>query len=164
MRTEIRVRPATSADRAACLDMWTALHAELSGREPTHRLAPDALSRWENDLGWWLRSEHDAVLVAEHEGTGHEERVVGMITAHPHRPAPLYVDELRLWLDDLYVKPGARRCGVGIALLDAAEAFAAEIGAGAVEAGILAENGPMRALWARRGGRETAVTARREIR
>ena len=152
MREPFPVRPARPEDRAACVRLWEALQVEQTALDPSHQLAPDAATRWANDFREWVRSPVDAVLVAERGGT-----VVGLITAHPHRPAPLYADRLLVWLDDLYVVPGARGAGVASALLDAAEAFAGELGAEGVEAGIRAANAPMRALWARRGGREAAV-------
>ena len=146
------IRPARREDRAACVALWQALQAEQAAMDPDHRLAPDAATRWRADFDAWVRSRVDAVLVAERGGA-----LVGLITAHPHRPPPLYADRLLVWMDDLYVAPGARGLGVGSALLDAAEAFARSLGAEGVEAGIRTANAPMRALWERRGGRETAV-------
>jgi GNAT superfamily N-acetyltransferase len=156
--SEVAIRPARTGDRPACLELWRALQDEQAVRDPAHRLAPDAAQRWQTDFGWWLRSEVDAVLVAEREGA-----VVGMITAHPHRPSPLYADELVCWLDDLYLRPDARGLGAAALLLDAAETFARRIGAAAVEAGIQADNAEMRAVWTRRGGRERSITVRRDL-
>ena len=158
MSASFRVRPARLEDRAACVRLWQALQDEQAGLDPAHRLAPDAAERWANDVREWVRSPVDAVLVAEREG-----EVVGLVTAHPHRPAPLYADRLLVWLDDLYVAPEARGTGIGSALLDAAETFARALGAEAVEAGIRAANGPMRAMWARRGGREASVAVAKRL-
>ena len=160
MSGPVHVRPARSDDRAACLRMWEALHAEQAALDPSHRLAPDAPTRWGNDFGEWVRSQADAVLVAEREGA-----LVGPHHGPPAPPGPA----LRRPPAGLAGRPlrGARRAGPrrGFpALLDAAEAFARDLGADAVEAGIRAANAPMRAVWARRGGREAAVAVEKALR
>ena len=154
----VHVRPARREDRAACVRLWAALQAAQTALDPAHRLAPDAAERWATDFADWTRSKVDAVWVAERSGD-----VVGLLTAHPHRPSPLYADRLLVWLDDLYVEPSARGCGVATALLDAGEAFARELGADGVEAGIRTANAPMRELWARRRGRESVVVVTKEV-
>jgi ribosomal protein S18 acetylase RimI-like enzyme len=92
----------------------------------------------------WLRARmrfgESVVLVAERGGV-----VVGFTQLYPMYSS---VRTARTWiLNDLYIDAGARRCGVGRALLDAASAFAREDGAFGISLETARDNAPARALY-----------------
>ncbi len=83
----------------------------------------------------WLRAKRDAALpvfVADEDG-----RVLGFATYGPFRPWPAYKYSVEL---SVYVDAGARRRGVGTALVRAVVASARERGLHVVLAGITADN------------------------
>lgn len=64
-----------------------------------------------------------------------------------------------LLMDGIFVQPQARGAGVGSALLDAVEALAARLGMARVRLDVIDTNPRARALYERRGYRETARTS-----
>ena len=147
------IRRARPADYAAVQELWTALHREQEASDPRYRLAPDAAQRWMADLRAWSRSDADRVFVAEHD-----DGLIGLLVAHLHWPAPIYEQRLLVWVDDLYVRPAFRGCGVGRGLLHAAVRWGADAGAREVRAGVLASNGAARRFWEGMGAGDYAVT------
>ena len=142
-----RVRPAERADQDAALALWLALHREHEALDLRYRLAVDAADRWAHDFPEWLRSEHHGLWVAESEAG----ELVGLLTAHAGWPVPVYAPVSFVHVDDLFVHPSVRGQGLGAALLDAVRAWATQIGAEEVRAGVLAANVAGHDFWTEQG-------------
>lgn len=148
------IRPARSSDLPAALALWIALHREHEAQDDRYRLSDDATSRWSADFRTWTRSATDRVWL------GLDAGAVGLLTAHVYEPAPVFAPVRMLWVDDLYVAPGARRAGLAARLLDAARQWGHEVGATELRAGVLATNAAGRAFWSRHGAADLSVTVR----
>jgi L-amino acid N-acyltransferase YncA len=99
----------------------------------------------------WI--DHDLVVVAERGGA-----IVGWAKASPYSDAHHYYDGVRE--ATLYVERGARRTGVGRALLEALAGAAGEAGAHKLVAKIFTDNEPSIAMIAGLGWREVGVHRR----
>ena len=117
------------------------------------RRSADAEARWRNDFRTWIESDFDCVLVAEAEGG-----LVGLVTAHPYWPAPVYAERLDAYVTELYVQPGHRGRGIGQQLVEGLRAWARRIGAAQVRAGVLAANADARRFWKQVGARDFFIT------
>lgn len=147
------VRPARPAERDVAVALWTALHREHEAQDARYRLSDDAVQRWTTDVRDWLRSPRDAVWLGLDGATP-----VGLLTAHLYETTPMYAPVSLVYVDDLYVRPASRGRGLASALLGAARAWGADLGATELRAGVLAANGPGRAFWARQGAEDFSVT------
>lgn len=108
---------------------------------------PADLARARDWLRTRMRVGESVVLVAERGGTA-----AGFTQLYPMYSS---VRTARTWiLNDLYVDAGARRCGVGRALLDAAVAFAREDGAFGISLETARDNAAARALYRAAGWNE----------
>jgi GNAT superfamily N-acetyltransferase len=134
--------------------MQEALRAEHQPLDPRYRISDDAPARWSADLRTWVRSDADRILVADAGPAG----LVGLAVAHLSWPAPIYVQRLMVWVDDLYVVPPWRGRGVGRALLDHLGAWGRAAGATELRAGVLAANEQGRLFWSAAGGTDFSVT------
>jgi ribosomal protein S18 acetylase RimI-like enzyme len=91
----------------------------------------------------WIATESRVIVVAI-DG----ERWVGMVACR-------LLEETSTWLTALWVQPGARGTGLGLALIDAAADWAHERGRTAVELSVTTNNAAAAALYARAGFAET---------
>ncbi|MGB8634309.1 MAG: GNAT family N-acetyltransferase [Rhodanobacteraceae bacterium] len=111
-----------------------------------YRQAPDAAAARAYLLER-LQHEEAVILLAESEGTA-----VGFTLLYPGfssvRMARAHV------LNDLYVVPEARRKGIGLALLEAAAAFARSCGSMRISLETAHDNQPAQALYRRAGWHE----------
>ncbi len=120
----IRVRPARAGDGEGCAAAWLQAARYYAGRDPARFVVPDA-----DGVAEFFKGRRAAAgqsdqtrLVADRGG-----RVVGLLTASVHRPAPqaryLFLRQAtvtRLSVDALVVAEWARRAGVATALMSAA--------------------------------------------
>jgi GNAT superfamily N-acetyltransferase len=151
--TAPRIRGATLDDVEGALALWRLLQDEHEAVEPRIRRSADAERRWRTDFGMWVASRAHGVFVAAAGG-----RVVGLVTAHPYWPAPVYEEQLEVYVNELVVHPDWRGRGIGRDLIDVVRAWAAETGAGQVRAGVLTANPDAVAFWQRIGGEPFYVT------
>jgi len=129
-RARVADRPALTALLRELLDHHAALLPRVGGA-----IAESALARA-------LDAASAAVWIAE-EGA----LAIGFCVAD-FESAPAELDERgRACVSELYVRPGARRRGVGRALADAAFAWARERGAARVEVRVAAGNAEGQAFW-----------------
>ncbi len=149
------IRRATPADRDAAVALWEQLQDEHEALDPRVRRSPSARDRWATDFDVWVRSDAHRVFVAE---AGPSGEVVGLVTAHPYWPAPVYVEELEVYVTELVVHADWRGRGVGRMLLDAVRTWAEQTGAARVRAGVLAANAAGRRFWEREGAEDLFVT------
>jgi ribosomal protein S18 acetylase RimI-like enzyme len=130
----LTIRPATEADVDVLRELWEEFDAEAP--EPAHRehLAFD--EDWES-IRQFI-AERLALLAEDAEGP------VAFALAKLERPAICF-------LDTLYVRPRARRQGVGKELMAEAAAWAVERGAQTMTLEVLSSNAEARAVYDRLG-------------
>lgn len=142
----VQVREATQSDAQAIADIYNPYITETAATFHTHPV--DAAER----LAWLAgHDERHPVLVAEADG-----RVVGWgaLTRWATRPAWHRTVEV-----SIYVAPGHRREGIGMALMQALLERASEAGHHVVIGQVVADNGPSLAM-AQRAGFERAGVLR----
>jgi GNAT superfamily N-acetyltransferase len=136
----VRVRPAAPADVPAVVQLILALaeYERLAGEA-----APDEARLREHLFGAERRAE---VLVAEVHG-----RIGGFALFFPTYST--FLTRPGLWLEDLFVLPELRRCGIGTALLRRVAEIAVERGCGRLEWSVLDWNEPALRFYRRLGAR-----------
>jgi len=138
------VRQAQAADQEVVGTLWQQLLDDQSELDDRMGVAEDALDRWNNDFPVWLEDETARIYVAEDEN----EEVAGFVTARRWGPPPIYEESSEVYLDELYVRPEARRKGYGTQLVHAVRSWADQIGARRIRLRVLTSNQPARAFWA----------------
>jgi GNAT superfamily N-acetyltransferase len=150
------IRPARERDAAAVGRLWLDLLEAQAALDERMGVADDALERWRNDFPMWLRDDTRRIIVAEAtgeakagEGTGSEgtTAIHGFASAHRWGPAPVYRDAPEVFLDELYVRPAARRQGIGSRLVAAVTDWADEGDAHRIRLRVLDANEEGRAFW-----------------
>ncbi|HEX7071201.1 MAG TPA: GNAT family N-acetyltransferase, partial [Rhodothermales bacterium] len=105
------IRLVTAADRENLGRLWLAFLQEQSKLDARVVVSDDALERWQNDFAAWIARDSRHILVAEQHGD-----VVGFTAAVRTAPAPIFAYVPELFIEELFVRPDARRRGVGTAL------------------------------------------------
>ena len=118
-----------------------------------HRPSDSAEARWRTDFGAWVGSEFDRVFVADDEG-----EVVGLATAHTYWPMPVYEQAMEVYITELVVATERRGGGIGARLVEAARAWARDLGVRQIRVGVLSRNERGQAFWARQGAEDFFVT------
>jgi len=136
------IRPAAPADVDAAAALWRLLQDEHEAADPRIRRSDDAEARWRSDFAVWCRSDAHGVWVA----VGDDE-VVGLLTAHPYWPAPVYEGVLEAYINEIIVREDWRGRGAGRKLAAAAREWARQHGIGQLRAGVLAVNPDALAFW-----------------
>jgi len=147
------IRRARRDDETAAVALWASLQAEHEAMDARHRPSDSAPERWRNDFRVWVGSDAHRVFVAESE-----ETLVGLVTAHPYWPSPMYVQELEVYITELVVASEQRGAGVGARLVEAVRAWAREQGVSRIRAGVLSRNERGRAFWQREGAEDFFTT------
>lgn len=157
MSGAVTIRRARPAEREAAVALWAQLQDEHAAMDARHRPSESARERWRNDFIVWSESEAHRVFVADAGG-----EIVGLLTAHPYWPAPVYVQELEVYVTELVVRPDFRGQRVGERLIEAVRAWAREQGVVQIRAGVLSRNERGAAFWRRQGADDffTTVTLR----
>jgi ribosomal protein S18 acetylase RimI-like enzyme len=130
-------RRAARGDLAAIAELWRALidhHAESLPRTTRDVTA--------HELDALLRDAACAAWIAERD-----RRAVGFCAVRVETAPPGIGESARALITELYVRPDARRRGVGRALVDAALAWARERGAARVEVRVAARNETGQSFW-----------------
>lgn len=147
------IRRARPEDGPRVAALWLALLDEQSRLDDRFAPAADARTRWAADWPERVRDDGRRILVAERG-----EALVGFVTAARWWPAPVYAGGGEVYVDELYVEPGARGEGVGTRLVEAVRAWSEASGAVRLRLGLLAANGDGRRFWARQGARAFTET------
>ena len=153
MSAEVAIRRARSEDVDEAVVLWAQLQDEHRALDARHRPSGSAQSRWRNDFRVWVESDEHRVFVAEADG-----EVVGLVTAHPFWPAPVYEQELEVYVTELIVRDDRRGHGVGADLLEAVRAWARAQGVRQIRAGVLSRNSRGRSFWTREGADDLFTT------
>jgi GNAT superfamily N-acetyltransferase len=136
------VRRAQPADQATVGDLWVQLLEAQDALDERFGVAEDARDRWSNDFPMWLEDETYRVYVVEND-----DDIVGFASAHRWGPPPIYAESSEVYLDELYVRPDARRDGHGTQLVHAVQDWTDRIGARRLRLNVLAANESGRAFW-----------------
>jgi ribosomal protein S18 acetylase RimI-like enzyme len=123
-----RVRLAGYADLEVVLEMWGTMMAEHEMNDPRIRLSDAALPSYRSYIGYHLNNSGSRVLVADAR-----DMVVGFCLVTITHNLKMFLPERYGYLSDLYVRPEARRQGVGRALVDCATAWLAVNAVGSVQ-------------------------------
>ncbi len=153
MSGEVVIRRARSSEREAAVVLWAQLQDEHAAMDVRHRPSDSARDRWRNDFIVWSESEAHRVFVAEADG-----ELVGLVTAHPFWPAPVYVQEMEVYVTELVVRPDYRGQQIGERLVDAVRAWARAQGVTRIRAGVLCRNERGCAFWRRQGADDFFTT------
>lgn len=151
--SDVTIRRARAGDGDAAATLWAQLQAEHEAMDARHRPSDSARARWQNDFRVWVESDTHRVFVAEAEGA-----LVGLVTAHPYWPTPMYVQELEVYVTELVVDPACRGQRVGARLVEAVREWAREQGVTRLRAGVLSRNARGRAFWQREGAEDFFTT------
>jgi ribosomal protein S18 acetylase RimI-like enzyme len=142
------VRRAQTDDLAAVARLYVVLknhHRELQPFNPRYHVDD---RKWEEIVSRALLDDDITVFVAEHEGS-----VRGFIKlSFVEKPWGMSCE-----MDTLVVDDGWRNRGIGKELLDAAEAYAVDVGAKGLRADVLITNDEGRAFYEREGYTSIAV-------
>lgn len=118
-RSRVRVREATARDLEAVVALRVALLREHPGHPIYGRLRPDVDDRARSLFASQLRSNMEAIFLAELGG-----EVVGVLRCVESTGSPLLDPARYAYVSSAYVRPASRRRGVLRALLRAAERWA----------------------------------------
>jgi GNAT superfamily N-acetyltransferase len=133
--------------------MWEHLLSEQEAVEHRFEQADDARARWDNDYAVWLEDETYRIFVAEADGD-----LAGFATAHRWGPPPIYAESSEVYLDELYVRPDARRQGLGTQLVAAVRDWSDRLGTRRLRLSVLARNKTGRAFWAQQDAQPLTMT------
>ncbi|MFL5561031.1 MAG: GNAT family N-acetyltransferase [Gemmatimonadaceae bacterium] len=119
----VAVRPATSADLAAVVELRMALLREHGGNPIYARLRADAHDRARRMFAAQLTSPNERIFLAEAGGT-----VIGIIRCVESTGSPLLEPARYGYISSAYVRPEARRRGALRALVAAARRWCLDRG------------------------------------
>jgi len=122
--SEVRIRPATTADAAALVDLLAALFAEDAGPRDSTMNADYPRSYGVQGFTELMEMPDRLVLVAELDG-----KVVGHLTGRVDEPTEIRLVSVAT-LASMYVRPAHRRQGVGTGLVEQFRAWARDHDAG----------------------------------
>ncbi len=143
-----RVRPAREQDLDRLCFLALDLAREHAERDP--RFAIDASPSQEAEMRGWLaaRQRKGEAFLAVHESG---PQLDGWILASFGERPPPFRERRFGAIEQLYVRPEARRGGVGAALVGAARDWLAAAGASRVVLEVAVENPEARAFWTAQG-------------
>jgi GNAT superfamily N-acetyltransferase len=136
------VRQALERDRDRFAALWKTFLEEQSTLDARVVVAEDADERWHNDFAEWVSAKVHGLFVAETE-----QELIGFVSAHLSFPAPIYKQELEVYLDELYVVSDWRRRGVARMLFGQVRSWAEERHARRIRLGVLRANEGGLAFW-----------------
>ena len=144
-----RIRATTAADAPRIADIYVAMARQHAALDPAEYRVPEhgaVVARFAGELQ--AAEDADLHLVAEVDGL-----VVGSLDAfaRPRPPAGSMRAARRSAAIGIAVDEGWRGRGIGTALMDAAEAWAHEMGLDALELDVADPNGDARRLYERLG-------------
>ena len=114
----------TRGDLPQVIDLWQALMANGHAADARMALMPQAdawMVRWSRDV-WLAQKPFPQGFVAD------EGQIVGFVTGYPEPSSPVVTQPPSLRIGDLYVAEGARRKGLGKALVDTIVEAASAVG------------------------------------
>lgn len=139
------VRPASSRDREAILDLWLELIEHHRRLDPLYPVVPGIRAALREEIDRGLLGGLCHLLVADLDGN-----VVGFVFAEVERAQTREASGPgSSWIHELYVALEQRRHGVGSALVEEAEKFLGERGGGRVAVRVESGNEEGLRFWER---------------
>ena len=136
------VRPAMRRDRDRLVELWLALLAHHERLDSHFRVRPGAEAEWARLVDRLIASREAAVFVWEEEGV-----LLGFCSVQVETAPRVLVETARAEITELLVRPGARRRGIGQALVAATEAWIRERGVERATLRVAAGNSEAEAFW-----------------
>jgi ribosomal protein S18 acetylase RimI-like enzyme len=140
----VPVRRAALDDLDPLEALWTSLADHHARFDPHYRLRDGAASEVRELLRAVLRDPDAAVWLADAAAEGGP---TGFCIARIDEAPPILHEIRRAEITELYVRPAARRRGVGRAFVAAARAFALERGVRRIEARVAHANAEGQRFW-----------------
>lgn len=137
------VRRAAVRDAARVAELWCALTEHHRGLDPSFALGPGQAAAATGLLEGLVRDPDAELLVWEDEG----RQLLGFCSARIARAAPPALESQRGEIVDLLVRAGARRRGIGRALVEAASTWLRQRGARRIEVRVAHANAEGQAFW-----------------
>ncbi len=140
----VPVRRADVDDLDPLVALWTAVADHHARFDPHYRLRDGAAPEVRELLRAVLRDPEAAAWLADPAAGGGP---TGFCLARIDEAPPILQETRRAEITDLYVRPAARRRGVGRALVAAARAFAQDRGVRRIEARVAHANAEGQRFW-----------------
>lgn len=137
------VRRARARDTERVVALWTGLLEHHRPLGPAWHAVAGAENEWRALLARLLGAPDAALLVWEDEGGG----LSGFCAALIARAPDVVAERARCEITDLFVCEGARRHGIGAALVQSALRWCEECGVRRVEVRVASENAEGQAFW-----------------
>jgi len=134
------VRRAGVAELDALVELWLEVARHHQDLHPYFRLRPDARDEARQLLARELADPDAAAFVAG-------DPAAGFCIVRVDQAPPIHEETERAEITDLGVRPGARRAGLGRALVGEAMAWARERGVERIEIRVAAANSEGQAFW-----------------
>ena len=153
------VRPGTESELDEIAGLWRQMYVHQRAHGMTLPLRDDAAELWKRQLSGRLDSPVSVVLVApESDGT-----LLGFLAAQTKRlPPHLAADRPKVgFISELFVRPGARRRGIGRSLVETAFDWFTRADVGSIELHVLVGNDSGRRFWEELGFVPELVQMRR---
>lgn len=147
------IRRAAREDEDTLLQLWLDFLNEQAACDGRFTVAEDVAERWRNDYAATLRAERRRLFVAEEGG-----KLNGFVNAVRWAPPPVNKLSSEVYVDELYVVPGARRNGVASQLLETVKEWARELKAVRLRLGVLSQNTDGLAFWEQGLGKPLSIT------
>jgi ribosomal protein S18 acetylase RimI-like enzyme len=136
------VRQAAHRDRDGLLELWLGLMAHHASLDPYYRVRPGSEGEWRRFVANLIASEDSVVFVWEEGGA-----LLGFCTVRVETAPPILVERSRAEILDLMVAPGARRRGIGRALVDAGADWILRQGIQRTVVSVAAHNAEAQSFW-----------------
>lgn len=144
----MKIDVATTADMPAVLDLWVELMDYHAALDPVFTKSADCRDAYEAFLRKLLASGEALCLVAREELAG---AAAGYALAKVNHEPPVFARMPRGLLLDFYVRPGARRRGIGGAMLGRMKEWFAGRGITRMEVSMYPGNPIGSAFWRKQG-------------
>ncbi|MCG8590024.1 MAG: GNAT family N-acetyltransferase [Proteobacteria bacterium] len=135
-------RPALPRELDRIAELWCALSGHHASFDPLYRLRPGAIDAVRELLRAQLRDPAHQIFVCDRGGD-----LLGFCIARIDRAPPIQEEELRAEITDVWVRPDARRGGVGRRLAEAAFAWVRAHSVARIEVRVAVENELGQAFW-----------------
>lgn len=136
------VRRAVRGDRDRLVELWLGLLAHHAPLDPHYQVQPGRDREWRRLIERLLASPDAAVFVWEEQGA-----LLGFCIAQLEEAPPVLVERSRAEITDLMVEPGARRRGIGRALVEASVDWIRRRGVERTTVRVAAQNAEAQAFW-----------------
>jgi GNAT superfamily N-acetyltransferase len=150
-----KVRPASAQDRQRLLDLWLDLVEHHRHLDPRYPSLPGLREVLLGEIASGLERSSCRIWLAELEGEPVGFLFAELEAARPSEPAAA-------WIHELYVARDRRRRGIASILVDAADAWFAEVGAPRARVRVEPGNRPGLGFWSARGFVEKSRLLERE--